>query len=96
MSNYQVVIAGETTLANLELMIDAEESTGSQFVTSTISQEDGKPVNLVQFMDLPPGTRPAKPLRFLQGTAPASDNAKPDWTGQLVCGARTITASAFR
>lgn len=96
MSNYQVVIAGESTLANFELMIDAEESTGAQFVGSAVSQEDGKPVNLVTFTDLPPGSRPAKPLRFLQGTAPASDNAKPDWTGLLACGGTTITASAFR
>lgn len=96
MSNYQVAIAGDTTLANFELMIDAEESTGAQFVASTVSQVDGKPTNVVTFLDLPPGSRPAKPLRFLQGTAPASDNAKPDWTGQLACGGGTITASAFR
>lgn len=96
MSNYNVAISGDTTLENFELMIDAEESTGAQFVASTISQEGGKPRNVVTFADLAPGTRPGKPLRFLRGTAPASDNAKPDWTGQLACGGGTITVSAFR
>jgi hypothetical protein len=96
MSNYQVVISGDTTLENFELMIDAEESTGAQFVASAVSQADGKQVNVVTFLDLPPGTRPGKPLRFLRGTPPASDNAKPDWTGQLVCAGSQVTVSAFR
>jgi hypothetical protein len=96
MSNYQVAISGNTTLENFELMIGAEESTGAQFVTSTVSQGGGKPTNVVTFLDLPPGTRPGKPLRFLRGTAPASDNAQPDWAGQLACAGSAITVSAFR
>jgi hypothetical protein len=50
----------------------------------------------VTFLDLPPGSRPGKPLHFLRGSAPASDNAKPDWTGQLVCAGSPVTVSAFR
>jgi hypothetical protein len=96
MSNYQVAISGDTTLENFELMIDAEESTGAQFVTSAVSQEGGKQTNVVTFLDLPPGSRPGKPLHFLRGSAPASDNAKPDWTGQLVCAGSPVTVSAFR
>jgi hypothetical protein len=96
MSNYQVAISGDTTLEKFALMIDGEESTGAQFVASAVSQDGGKPTNVVTFLDLAPGARPATPLRFLRGTAPASDNAKPYWTGQLVCAGSPITVSAFR
>jgi hypothetical protein len=96
MDTYDVKISGSTTLASFQLLVEEQEDTGAQFVASTIASDGAEQVNLITLRNLPPGQIPGKTLQFLEGAAPASDNASPDWKGQLVCGGRTIAVSAFR
>lgn len=96
MDTYDVKISGSTLLANFQLLIEEQEDTGAQFIGSTIAMDGGEQVNRVTLRNLAPGQIPGKALQFLEGAAPASDNATPAWKGQLVCGGRTITVSAFR
>jgi hypothetical protein len=96
MDTSSVVIPGSTALDQFQLLVEEQEDTAKQFVNSTVAMDGNEQVNLVTFRKLPPGHIPEKTLQFLEGAPPATDNATPEWKGQLVCGGRTFTASAFR
>jgi hypothetical protein len=91
-----VKIPGSTSLDQFQLLIEEQEDTAKQFVSSIIAMDGAEQVNVVTLRKLAPGQIPAKTLQFLEGAAPDSDNAAPEWKGQLICGGRTFTASAFR
>jgi hypothetical protein len=97
MDTYPAEISGDNSLKEFQLIVAAEENAGAKFVTSVIGPGDENTItNLLTFEDLPAGTRPAKPLIFREGKAPASDNFTPVWEGNLRCEGRKVFVSAYR
>lgn len=95
-STYDVSIPGNVTLDKFKLLIQAQENTGAEFVKSVIVSDGDAKVNQVTLRNLPAGTVPDTSLVWLPGTAPASDNATPAWTGQLLLQSGAVTVSVFR
>ena len=55
MADYNVEIDGSNTLQQIELAIQGEEATGSEFLRSSVSYHENVIANLATFNDLPPG-----------------------------------------
>lgn len=96
MAEYIVEVEGSNSLKDVELAIAGEESTGAEFVRSSISYHAHVITNLVTFNDLPPGQRPPVHPVFIKQDDPVPAGKQPVWAGVMLVSGSNVAVVAYR
>jgi len=88
------IIDGKDTLEVINDKINFQEAAGGEFVGSEPDQDKG--VNIAKFKRLPPGQKPANPIKLIKkGESPPS-NTTEVWTGKMIVEGKLEEVEAYR
>ncbi len=91
MADYTKLIEGKDSLRWINLQIDEEEATASEFKESIVSIS----TNEVTFRELPAGTVP-KPLILVRGGDPQPPGTRLVWKGDMIVEGTQMEVPAYR
>jgi len=87
-------IDGKDTLEVINDKINFQEAAGGEFVGSEPDQDKG--VNIAKFKRLPPGQKPANPIKLIKkGESPPPDTEQ-IWTGKMLVEGKLEEVEAYR
>jgi hypothetical protein len=95
MSDYLIEFEGKYDLQQINLQISAEEAGASEFISSSISFNEGRITNLVKFKDLATGTFPKK-LTLVKHGQTQPDGTVHVWSGAMIVDNNNEAVSAYR
>lgn len=96
MSEYTADTPAGLSLEELERAVAGEEAAGAIFLDGKVTYTNGKMVNLLKFVDLPPGQRPKDRIIFVRYGDNKPAGKKLIWEGVLLVLGGATPLWAFR